>query len=174
MRVRLEFALLSIVLSALVTMAATQTGTSPRTNFSIAISSPQLIVNAGSDVRVEIVMTNISDRDIFYGAGLGGEYPFMLDIRDSNGRVVPRIQKKGPGPSEPKGGTFILTPIKPGKSIQREWVVNRDFDMASPGRYTLQAMREAGTTEVGLSIVKSNKLTIIVVPPAPAPAPSKR
>lgn len=172
MRVLPNFVLLCStfgLLGAFTVAQAQQTQQSPHSPhppyvFSLVITTPGTTVKTGSDISVRITMTNTSNQDIFYGAGLAGESPFGLEIRDSDGNLLSRIPKhKGPSPGE--SGSFVLLPIAPGKSIQKEVILNKDFDMTNPGSYTVQATREAGYTNPSAPIlVRSNKLTITVTP----------
>jgi hypothetical protein len=165
MRIQQRFALLIAIVGLLGILACAQSMQSSQpgqATFSLTISTPQNTVRVGSDVKLEITMTNTSDQDIFYGADLGGKVqPFAVDVRDTSGNLVPKRPRKD---KEPRGGSFLLIPIHPAKSIKREWILNKDFDISKPGRYTVQAKREAGATNSGVLHVKSNRITITVVP----------
>ena len=64
----------------------------PEPEFSLSISSPPGTFKTGADVKLRIVLTNVTDHKIsiwrmYHPTGLENEY--SLDIRDSEGHSVP-------------------------------------------------------------------------------------
>jgi hypothetical protein len=132
--------------------------------FTITISTPESVVKTGSDMRLKATMTNTSDRDIFYTVGTG---PIIdIKIRDVEGKLVPETpdgrkihgtdRREGPGP-----GTVIRVPIKPGKAFEGESILNQEYDLSNPGKYTIQAHR---FDRVSKTMVKSNTITVTATP----------
>jgi hypothetical protein len=133
--------------------------------FTITISTPENIVKVGLDVQLKAAMTNTSDRDIFYGVGMG---PIIdIDIRDGEGKPVPETPNgrriHGTDHMDGPGGAFtvVRVPIKPGKTFEEEPMLNKDYDLSTAGKYTIQAHRFDG---VSMTLVKSNTITVIVTP----------
>jgi len=129
--------------------------------FSLVVSTPESTVKAGTDLKAAVTMTNTSDHDIFYRADPSGTLlPFAFDVRDSEGKVVSETSKGlSAHGKNMAAGSYLGVPIHPGESIHRERVLNKEFDLEKPGKYTVQATRESGST-----VVKSNIITITVVP----------
>lgn len=67
------------------------------------------------------------------------------------GNAVPEKPKVNKAPS---GGSYFMVPIHPGKSIQRQLILNKVFDMNSPGSNTIQAWRESAATDSNVAHVK--------------------
>lgn len=77
--------------------------------FSLRISAAQNVIKAGSELRLTIVATNISDHDISLLRGKGeaeGEFNYMIDARNDKGSAPSRTkygnQLQGKDVSEPK------------------------------------------------------------------------
>lgn len=90
-----------------------------------------------------------------------------IDIRDAEGRPVPEtpdgrklhVKDHRDGP----GGAFtvVRVPIKPGKTFEEEPMLNKEYDLSTAGKYTIQAHRFDG---VSMTLVKSNTITVTVTP----------
>jgi hypothetical protein len=65
--------------------------------FSLRISAEQNVIQAGSELRLTVVATNISDHDISLFRGKGeaeGEFHYMIDVRNDKG-IAPSRTKYG-------------------------------------------------------------------------------
>src|SRR5258706_741466 len=133
--------------------------------FTITISTPQVTVKAGLDVRLKVTMMNTSDRDINYTVGTG---PIIdIDIRDAggkplsetpDGRKIHGTDRKVAGPGS---GTVVRVPLKPGETLDGESILNQEYDLSIPGKYTIQAVR---ADPISKNVVKSNTITVTVTP----------
>ncbi|MFY9853394.1 MAG: hypothetical protein WAK26_05900, partial [Terracidiphilus sp.] len=95
---------------------------------------------------------------------------YQFDVRDSNGNIV------GPRhPNDPrmigggKGGMLLGDKgnvLKPGESSVDFISLGTVLDMSAPGTYTVQASAHV-TNDPNSDVVKSNIITITVVPPDP-------
>ena len=124
-------------------------------SFSLSIKAPQSTYKLSSEVIIEVTTTNISSHELFAP-------DLALDVRDSAGEPVRRVQGK---PGVPRGGSFFAAPLKPGQSIDGSMNLTKQFVIATPGKYTVQAWREdyvPGTNQVR-GRVKSNTITIDLV-----------
>jgi hypothetical protein len=140
-----------------VTASFGQTSHAP---LSLSISAPASTVKAGSDVRVDITATNISDHDLDFGTEVGkaqAEKDFDIDVRDSAGKEPTEteygllLHGKSKGPFG-RGGSFKTMRLKPGQNYQDYSILNRVYDL-TPGTYTIQASRRDSENKAG---VKSN------------------
>jgi hypothetical protein len=116
-------------------------------------------VTAGSDVIVNIVLTNTSESRDHFAEYLvsrnAAEFDYWIDVRDEKGKAAPQtkygIKLKGDGvhpPAATTSNSFDL-PFKPGEIVRPRIVVNKLFDLSQPGVYTIQVSRfdlESGAT----------------------------
>jgi hypothetical protein len=119
--------------------------------FSISISTPASVVTAGSDVIVNIALTNTSDREIILQNTMvsrnAAEFDYWIDVRDEKGKAAPQtkygIKLKGDGvhPPAATASNSIDLPFKPGETVRPRIVVNKLFDLSQPGAYTIQVSR---------------------------------
>ena len=138
--------------------------------FSIGISTPTATVRAGSEVIVNIVLTNTSNRELnidITKAQEPGEIDFALDVRDAKGNAAPhttwgrRLQGDGSSLPPPMESSSLEVPLKRGKSTRSRIIVNRLYDVSQPGKYTIQVGRSDPYTA---AIALSNTLTVTVIP----------
>lgn len=92
----------------------------------------------------------------------------VFDIHDSNGNPAPphkRTDKwiKGGGSGMVRGKDMLL---QPGESMSDYIPVGSWFDLSKPGTYTIQVSSHV-SDDPNSEIVKSNILTITVLPPNP-------
>jgi hypothetical protein len=128
---------------------------------SLSVRALQKAVKLGSPLTIEISITNTSQSDIFLTSDLsGGIAPFAVDIHDQKGNPLPKISRhKG----EPRGGSFVATPIHPGETVKRLWTLDKEFAINRVGSYTIQVTREEHSRS-GSVPVKSNRVMVDVLP----------
>jgi hypothetical protein len=183
MRFRHEFtALLSIALVfGVFAAAAPPLRKSP---FSLTIHTPKDVVKAGSEVRVGITLTNISDHDIYdsvpVGSSPSGEFYYRIEIRNDKGVRAPLtrfgyIARGEVPPPEAQPGhlddlifasSVLLVTVEPGKVSGAVIMANELYDLSRSGKYSIQVNRwddESKTT------VTSNTITVTVVPATQQP-----
>ena len=142
--------------------------------FSLTIKTAQGTVKVGSDVVVEAEMKNISAEDVFYSVFTGrGDGPvasgFTWEILNSKGKPVPFTEyglklnrpepELGSGGYVPAAGKTIFGLLGPGKAIVEKMALSKEYDLSKPGKYSIQALRSDGKTDV-----KSNIITLTVTP----------
>jgi hypothetical protein len=147
--------------------------------YSITISTPNLIVKAGSQVRITIIVKNITDRKVPVMQSNGvdeGEFNYDLDIRDEQGKQAPETNELRSLRGEPdehghRHASYIVSEItyylKPGETLQDGIIANKLYDLSKPGKYTIQVSRykpEYGKHGFSKARVKSNKITLTVTP----------
>ena len=141
---------------------------------SLRISAKQNVIQAGSELQLTIVATNIIDHDISLFRGKGeaeGEFNYKIDVRDDKGIAPSRTwygnRLQGKDVDEPKDSaqatlivsSDVLLPIQPGGTLTEVIIVNKMFDLSQPGKYSIQAQRlDPGSRMV----VKSNIITVTV------------
>jgi hypothetical protein len=137
----------------------------PEPWFSVSISTPKPVVKVGIDVRLRVVLTNNTDKDIRYGVGGPGRGgpAFDLDVCDSESKPVsetPRgLTLHGKDP-RPWSGSIFSTAAHPGDKIEEELVLNEEYDLRKPGKYTVQLLERNPKFQA----VKSNTVTLTLVP----------
>lgn len=144
--------------------AGSNVPTQPEPRFSLTISTPRATVKNGSEVRLKIVLKNISDVRIPVLKAVGdaqGEFNYDVDIRDGQGKLLPDT-KYGKAIKNGEGHVFseFKSVLEPGESAEDEIVLTRLYDLSRLGTHTIQVQR----WDVGSKTkVKSNKISITVV-----------
>jgi len=124
---------------------------------SISIDTKEPSVKAGSPIRVHIVLANVSSQNV--GLSLvPGVFPYEVDVRYSNGLLVPETDHGRKMRAQQNGYTsaeYTLV-LKPDERQEVDCTVGEWNDLSKPGIYVIQMQREdhPGT--------KSNKMTVTV------------
>ena len=139
--------------------------------FSIRINAPQAASRVGSEVRIDAVITNITDQEIWVPVEKGsrGEFDFKIDLRDSAGLVPAETIYYRAVKGEPQTGSPILVvtasggplPVKPQGTLTDVIQVDKLYDLSKPDKYTIQVERYDDLTK---TIVESNKITFVITP----------
>ncbi len=153
--------LVFVSMVGLVAAALAQRASAAQPPFSIVISTPRDTVKAGSNVDVEVTVTNTSDHDIKYRRL---NWPHVKqDVRDSKGRPAPEtpygreLHAGHVGPTRnPLRGA-----LEPGKTNRVRYPLTMIYDLSQPGTYTVQEEQEDPETK---TFVKSNTITVTVTP----------
>ncbi len=149
-------------LFVLSTLTSPVRGLMPGAPFSLAISTVQESVPAGSDIKLTIKLTNDTNHDITL-IDMDQYCDYTVEVRDSNGQSVPETEKKRKlnCTDNPVAGKVITTKLKPGE--HHEYLIFPDvlFDMIRPDKYTVQVSRKI-PKELGQGQVKSNTIEIAV------------
>jgi hypothetical protein len=156
------------------TQVAQQAPAEPK--FTLSIKASQSTVKVGSDVVVEAEMKNISAEDIFYSVLTGrGQGPvpsgFTWEILNSERKPVPfteyglKINRPEPelglgGSYVPAAGKTVFGLLGPGKAFVEKRTLSKEYDLSTPGKYSIQALRLADAK----TDVKSNVITLTVTP----------
>ena len=132
-------------------------------SFSITISTPHPFVRVGDQVRVDVVLVNVTDHGIWIPpVTLDARCDYRIEVENKAGRTT----------SEPGcDGSHILgfSPQKPGGrivshiSLTRAINVDTIFDFSMAGNYIVQLSRWDSDNPKN-DFIKSNKITIKVLP----------
>lgn len=147
----------------------------PAPSFSMTISTAQIVFKTGTDVKLEIIVKNISDHDVGVDKSPGensGESHNKVEVFDDKGIPVRETGYKraleGNGGYDEVSGRIIIPMgstmtifLKPGETLKDGITVNKLYYLDKPGKYTIQCQR---FDEERNSWVKSNKITVTVTP----------
>lgn len=144
--------------------------------FSITISTSRPIAQLGSEVRVSILLKNISSHPIDIERSPRtdlGEQSYEVEVRDERGNKLPetkyyrvtRGKEKDDSPrpdgkfSPPKyiGGSFLSKTVEPGETFPDGMILNKLIDIVAPGKYRITVRRFDEATK---SYVSSNTITL--------------
>ena len=141
---------------------------------SVSIVTPTPITQSGTDVRVNVTVTNVSDQPVklYKAPGPDGqaEAANQVDVYDSDGKKLPRIdgpaiQMHGQTSHLPKrwiSRTTVL--VAPGQSCNDHLILSDLFDLKKPGTYTVTVRHEMrvhnSNSEDPLISVPSNTITV--------------
>jgi hypothetical protein len=158
---------LSRLMGLLLISSTLALGTSPDKSspFSIRITTDKSEVKAGSDIFIKIQMTNTSSHtiDCTKVPSNGSDIAYQYDVRDMSGNPALKVPKEHPE----IGAPFHVWPcvIKPGESTTLDQnLINREYDMSRPGKYAISVSRFIEGDRKGAGIVKSNVITVSVIP----------
>ena len=135
--------------------------------FKIAITAEHSTIAAGSDVEIDVSLTNTSDHDVYEGVmymmGIDLDSTFRFEVRDEHGKMVPkRIYPY----EELRTGKVIFRTISAGETLTQPQTVSALYDLRKPGKYTIQVFRGPFDKDE----IKSNIVTVTVTPNGNVPA----
>lgn len=156
-----------LVCATISTVGAVPTAT-PKCSITIEALSSE--VKVGSAIIVKIHLLNTGDSEISsrgpFSDGVDAIYQY--DCRDKTGKSAKRDAMGLFGP----GGDHPVESIKPGDSYDELIPINRVCDLSQPGKYTIQVSRTFKDQSGKDEAVKSNLVTITVLP-ADGPPPTQ-
>jgi hypothetical protein len=132
--------------------------------FRLSIRPLQASVRAGSEVRIEVTLRNVSGRQIAMPkSDEGGDY--LVEVRDGKGRMArdTELGRKLKDPGTVRVSSAPLYPLKPQESLKDEIAVGKLYEVSNPGEYTISVARPI-PEELGTGVVKSNTITVTVKP----------
>ena len=133
--------------------------------FSITISSTQRTVQTGHEIRVRVVLTNVSNQDLPLRLSrnpLEAEMHYTVSVHDETGRGAAETKYGSTARKHQVIGlSEAATLLKPGEQLEEYAILTNLFDLTSPGDYEVQLSRPVSTDEKD-GVVKSNKITITV------------
>jgi hypothetical protein len=139
---------------------------------SLTVSVAKDGVKVGAEVRLRILLTNLTNHQITLGRlnhpdGLENEYSF--DVRDSQGRSVPLTRYGRAVHGTPDEGderhdcgdcSGVTQDLEPHEKITDEIAVSKIYELTRAGKYTIQVSRPQGDNSH--AIVKSNTITVTI------------
>ena len=140
--------------------------------FSIAISPLQQSIAAGTEVKVEIILKNISNREINLSksnASSQAEFHFVVEAHDDSGKPAPdteygrRVMRKETKKRAVLFWSEIFFTLKPGEIFQDEVIASKLYDLSRPGKYVIRVSRPVSDNPKD-GVVKSNQIAVIVGP----------
>lgn len=166
--VRLGFCILILFAPAMVgSPAGVSASQQP---FSIKIALAQNIVKSGSEIKLQIMLTNTSDHNISVSRAIDDTSAevagYRVEVLDDRRNVPPetkyqRILRGEEPPTGPFTWSALGGPLSPGKSVKDTMIVNKFFDLTKPGKYTIQVRRTDPASKV---TVRSNTIEVTVTP----------
>src|ERR1700678_1811187 len=139
---KIQFFLTLFGLSIMSCAAICQTNQPP---FTISIAAVNPVIKGGTEVLINISMTNNSDHDLdCASANVNGvNRSYQYDILDSNGISMERHNLH----PENYPGSIIMCILKPGESKKADSRVSWLHDLSQPCQYTIQVMRYISSDE---------------------------
>jgi hypothetical protein len=149
-----------LILITLAVCAAsfTESSTPP---FALTLDAEENPVKVGSEVKVDIMLTNSSNRAMHMSYGLT-ESDYAFEVRDSQNRVPPETEFARKSKGRGYFSNDHLFYVQPGESLPKApLVVSKFYDLSRPGKYNIQVSR-AVPKELGDGTIKSNVVTITI------------
>jgi hypothetical protein len=168
----MRIVLILLLLATILVAPIRGTAQSKKPAFSIMITTSKNVVTAGSEVRVELIVTNISNQVVTLARENSlnnGELSNSIEVRDDMGTSVHRTNLVRAAKSNESSKDEMSIPVyssvtislKPGETLKDGIFVTQLFDLSQPGRYTILVLRKDETSN---TIVKSNTITLTVTP----------
>jgi len=150
----------------------------------ISIRTETPTIKRGSEIKLQIVLSNVSDHpvDIYTASGTGGgeaEDDNGIYVRDASGSLTPRVDGRSvtrsdgklirmrSGPSSRRGVT-----LQPGEQFRDFTILSHLFDLGKPGVYTVTAKQDIRLDQASpqptLATATSNTIQITVIDPSAA------
>jgi hypothetical protein len=145
-------------------------GQSSPAPFSLIITAAKDKVEAGSDIKVSVVMTNTSQRDITldFSELSRGFFDCSFEVLDETMFPV-RVTESGLHHCLGPTSTTCCTDgvLQPGQSMRGEPDLSKVYDLRRPGKYSMRLLRLDTATN---ALVQSNTVIVVVAgPPPPGP-----
>jgi hypothetical protein len=157
-------------LLALCSSLEAQTTTKTSASYSIAIASSPQPIQLNSAIIVTITVTNTSKSDIYWRAESHNtafrafRFSLTQDSHETETTAFHRMitgKQRPEDPPEVEGGSSIVAPIGPGKTVTFTVDLKQLYNITQPGLYTLDVTR---TEENNKTVVRSNTLTLNIAP----------
>lgn len=129
------------------------------TSYAYPFIEPQVTFKAGSEIALDISVTDTSGHQIEYDPGIN---TYVFDVRNAEGKPVP-LTPGGQNLRKQYGiGHGQVIPIPQDKTASAgEVIISGLYDLSEPGTYTIQVSRFDDATKTW---VKSNTITLTVTP----------
>jgi len=128
-------------------------------SYAYPVIGPQDTFKAGSEIALDISVTNTSGHQIEYDPGITS---LVFDVKDAEGKPVP-LTPGGQDLRKQYGiGHGQVIPVPQDKTASAgEVIISGLYDLSQPGVYTIQVSRFDSETKTW---VKSNTITLTVTP----------
>jgi hypothetical protein len=135
--------------------------------FTISISVPTPDVKTGSDIWLNVTLTNHSPTDLNESGSIssmtGLDPNLIFYVRDTRGNLIAKRRFEH---AELATGAPVNRVLKPGETLTEQQNIAHVFDLTHPRTYVVQVSREFSAGDQRM-IVRSNKVTIAVTPCQP-------
>jgi uncharacterized protein (DUF2141 family) len=131
--------------------------------FTITISASQQTFQADKQIRIHVVLTNVSDHTIVIAKSFApndAEEYYAIQVYDNNGNDAHKTEFARSGKKHVTAGSVIIIDLEPGQKVEEDGYLNGIYDLP-PGEYKVQLSRPV-SYDPKAEIVTSNKITIIV------------
>jgi hypothetical protein len=135
--------------------------------FSMKIKAVNERVTPGSDVEIDILLTNVSTKELVFNKFGRRDRDFQVEIRNSLGKEPP-LTKEYDSLIHPKSALDLSNGsshhyyAEPGQTIVEKIRISEMFNLNTPEKYTIQVQRFDKTGKIE---VKSNVVTVSVARP---------
>jgi hypothetical protein len=109
-----------------------------------------------------ITLKNVSDHQILFGHKPGmdnPEFSYRIEVRNAAGKVVEETEYAREATQRQQTESRTVDYVQPGATTVQTAHIGKLVSLNRPGRYTVQVSRK-----VGSAVVRSNELTVNVVP----------
>jgi hypothetical protein len=160
-----------ILFVAVLVTSLSLSGWGSQPDFTISLQSNQPTVKLGTEINVDVILTNTSNRNISFAKANGvakGHLVYTVSVKDEKGNAVPARKTREANPEEDSASfanievtNFQVLTLVPGQTLRDQIVLSKLFDFSHPGKYTVRVQRAQPNNKI---LHESNAVTIIVEP----------
>ena len=154
-----------VVAAFLVTLAADRAGAKAKAEFTVSISIASPDLSAGANDKLEIVLKNVSDHDIYVAREVGecqAELEYTVIVRDEAHRVVEQTRYGEEAKKKMIDMGEVSGNLPPGQELRGCSVLEKLIPFKVGATYTVQVERDLKSSPL-TGTVRSNILKIRVV-----------
>jgi hypothetical protein len=144
--------------------ASSEAQRTTKPSFTLSISAQEASVRSGTDVQIDVVVTDVSSQEVLVETNWVRPYVEITDhitITNGSGGKAART-KLGRAASESNAsltGKIVDIQLKPNKPFTYKLDLSQLYDLTKPGKYNVQIQRLDSNTN---SVVTSNLVTLTV------------
>jgi hypothetical protein len=144
--------------------------------FSVHISTPQQVVKAGSQIRLDIQTRNLTQHammwEVVQSPGPGrAEFLFQPIVHDPRGNLaLTKLEERNlkghlrEGEDLSTNFSTVPVPLPAGETANNVMLLSDIYDLSRPGDYTVMIEKSVSQAAASPTLVKSNTITITVTP----------
>jgi hypothetical protein len=160
----MRVAAFAVWLGATVLLVAPELARCAAPEFSISAKAEYAEVKSGSEVLVNVTLTNLSSHVVSFELS-SPLCDYVVEVRDGTGRLLPDTEAKSKSDCvhPHASGEYGIYRLKPNESLTRTIPISMFSDVSRPGDYSVQVAWIA-QKELGTALVRAETIKITVIP----------
>jgi len=135
---------------------------------SLRVNAPEERAELGSEITLQIVLTNASDHELHLwkipGDAPQGEFYYAFEVRDEHGRELCETEYGQRMKSGLWRGSRISYTLAQGENVKDEVVLTKLYSFSQPGKYTVRvSLSLSRVPGSGAGVVRSNTIEVELI-----------